>query len=94
MSLTQTSKWFAPNNLFPKGGIQMDYEVKSSREDIPDHTIGSFPADSDEEARKVFYRDYVGNPNNSWDHLKLVKVVQKRVEEIIEISDPYDRQKR
>ena len=72
----------------------MKYEVKSSREDIAEHNIGSFSADSDDEAKRIFLKEYVANPNNSWNHLRLIQVAQERIERHIETSDPSDCRKK
>ncbi len=75
-------------------GVPMKYEVKSSREDIAEHNIGSFSADSDDEAKRIFLKEYVANPNNSWNHLRLIQVAQERIERHIETSDPSDCRKK
>ena len=72
----------------------MKYEVLSSRHDIAEHCIGSFNADSDDDAKINFYKKYVGQPGHAWDHLRLIQVVQERVEKHIETSDPDDRRER
>ena len=56
----------------------MQYEVFGSRFDISPERLGSFQADNDEEANKVFYEKYVGDPNYAWERLSMVEVVQER----------------
>ncbi len=71
----------------------MKYEVLSSRHDIAEHCIGSFDANSEEEAKIIFYKKYVGQPSNAWDYLRLIQVVQERIVKDIEASDPDERRK-
>lgn len=73
---------------------QKNYEVISLRFDVPPAREGSFEAESDEAATKIFYHDYVADPHFGFDRLVLVEVVQERKERFIEASGPKDRGRR
>ena len=69
------------------------YEVFSSRFDVSESRVNSFQSENDDLAMREFYRRYVANPNYAWDNLRLVEVVQERVERHVAVDDPKTRGK-
>ena len=55
----------------------MKYRVEAWRHDVSGHTVGTFGAHNDDEAKKIFNDQYVKNPRYAMDQLELKKVIQE-----------------
>lgn len=53
------------------------YRVMSSRFDIQEHLVGAFEAEDDNEANRIFDRDFRYNQNYGWDWLRLLRIDQE-----------------
>ena len=69
------------------------YEVWAERpdEEPSRQPYARFESFSDEEAKLMFYRDYVSRMDLSWDCIRLIQVIQERKTRDVEVSNPKDR---